>query len=147
MKKLLGSMLLALGLGLVFQAAEAIDASSKIICGTNDANQIYCTNYAGLEHGVWERIPGELKQVVVRAGQLWGVNVLGDIYFAADIRHPAWVHLNGKAKEIAESGGLVCIVNNADEIWCADANEGAATGNPGWKRAPGGARLKFISIN
>jgi len=145
MKQYFGSMLLALGLAMVSHSAEAIDGSNKIICGTNELNYIYCTTLAGLEHGLWERIPGELKQVIVRGGQLWGVNVHGDIYYAADIRHPVWVQMAGKAKEISESGGVLCIVNDSDLIYCA--TEGTTTANPNWRRAPPVGHLKFISVN
>jgi hypothetical protein len=137
----------ALFCGILIPAAQGADgAHERILCGTNDANEIWCASYNGLEHGHWERITGELKQVIVRDGHLWGVNSIGEIWYGEDIHHHEnWVHLQGKAKEISEGHGVLCHVNDKDEIWCAD--KGITTEHPEWHKAPAGARLKFISVN
>lgn len=126
--------------------AQASGPNERLICGTNDADEIWCTSYRGLETGRWEKIPGHLKQVVIREGHLWGVNRAGDIFYADDFRagDTHWVHLDGRAKEISEGHGVICIVNDQDQIYCAD--EGINTPHPHWHRAPVGA-FKFISIN
>ena len=126
-------------------AATSQAWAGKIICGTNEANDIYCSSWQGMEHGRWEKLPGKLKQVVVRDDHLWGVGPNGEIFYADNFRSPQWVHLQGKAKEISEGHGVLCHVNDKDEIWCAD--KGITTPNPEWKKAPDGARLKFISVD
>ena len=135
--------LLSVGLGL--ELGKAWDSPHRIICGTNAGNEIYCTSWEGMEHGRWERLPGELKQIVVRDGQVWGVNIHGVIFYAADFRHPQWQSLPGpRAKEISEGHGVLCYVNDGDQIWCADKN---ITTSPEWHKAPDGASLKFITVN
>jgi hypothetical protein len=91
---------------------EKLLGSRRVVCGTNESNEIWCTNYEGMEHGKWERLPGSAKQVLVRDGQLWAVNPDGGIWYAADFRTPQWVRLDGTAKEISEGHGLLCVVNN-----------------------------------
>ena len=135
--------LLAIGITLIW--AQALDGSRRIVCGTNERDEIYCTNYDGMEHGRWQRLPGTLKQVLVRDGQLWGVKSNGEIWYAADFRNPNWIRLQGFGKEISEGHGLLCIVNDRDEVWCAD--KGINTPRPEWRKAPDGARLKFITVN
>jgi Tectonin domain len=127
--------------------AQGWGANDRFLCGVNERNEIWCTSYQGMEHGRWERIPGSLKQVVVRQGHLWGVNSNDDIYYADDFRSDPgrWIHQEGKGKEIAEGHGVICIVNEQDQIWCAD--QGINTAHPQWHRAPDGANLKFISVN
>jgi hypothetical protein len=127
--------------------AQGWGANDRFLCGVNERNEIWCTSYQGMEHGRWERIPGSLKQVVVRQGHLWGVNSNDDIYYADDFRSDPgrWIHPEGKGKEIAEGHGVICIVNEQDQIWCAD--QGINTAHPQWHRAPDGANLKFISVN
>jgi hypothetical protein len=139
------SMLAAFVVGLVSLEVRAVDPSSKIICGTNEENEIWCTNVHEMEQGKWERLPGELKQVIVRGGRLWGVNKNNEIYYAADIRNPHWVRLAGEAKEISEGGGVLCGVNLKDEVFCAE--KGIDSPRPEWHIAPHHASLKFISVN
>ncbi len=134
-----------MGLGISGTTASAFEPGERILCGTNESNEIYCSSYRGMEHGHWERLPGSLKQVIIRDSQLWGVNGNGEIFYAADFRNPVWVHLQGRAKEISEGHGVLCHVNNYDQIWCAD--HGITSPQPEWHRAPDGARLKFISVN
>ena len=145
MKTGIAAVIGLMALGLILQRAQAIDGSQRIICGANDRNEIWCTTYQGMEHGKWERLPGSLKQVVVRGGHLWGINAAGEIYYAADFRNTNWVHLEGSAKEISEGNGVLCVSSKTDEIWCAD--QGITTPHPQWKRAPDDAKLKSISIN
>jgi hypothetical protein len=128
--------------------AQAFGPNDRFVCGTNERDEIWCASYKGLETGHWEKIPGSLKQVVVGdGGHLWGVNRMGLIYYADDVRTGSdrWVHLEGQAKEISEGHGVVCIVNDKDQIWCAD--EGINTPHPRWHLAPAHANLKFISVN
>jgi hypothetical protein len=127
--------------------AQGFGGNDRFVCGVNERDEIWCTSYQGLEHGRWEKIPGSLKQVVVRQGHLWGVNHNDDIYYADDFRADPgrWVHLDGKAKEISEGHGVICIVNEQDQIYCAD--QGINTPRPQWHHAPDGANLKFISVN
>lgn len=127
--------------------AQGFGGGDRFVCGVNERDEIWCTSYRGLETGHWERVPGSLKQVVVRQGHLWGVNHNGDIFYADDFRagDTHWVHLDGKAKEISEGGGVICIVNDQDQIYCAD--EGITSPHPRWHHAPAGANLKFISVN
>jgi len=136
--------LLAIGFA-ALERVQALDGSRRVVCGTNERNEIWCTNYEGMEHGGWERLPGSLKQVLVRDGRLWGVNASGEIYYADDFRNSNWVRLDGSAKEISEGHGLLCIVNNKDEVWCAD--KGITTPHPEWRKAPDGASLHFVSVN
>jgi hypothetical protein len=145
MKKLMVVIVGLLGLGFVLKRAQGLDGSQRIVCGTNSQNEIWCTSYAGMEHGRWERLHGSLKQVLVRGGQLWGVAADGRIFYSPDFRNPSWVQLHGSAKEISEGHGLLCIVDNKDEVYCAD--KGITTPEPDWKKAPAGAQLKFVSIN
>lgn len=127
--------------------AQGFGPADRFVCGVNERDEIYCTSYRGMETGRWEKIPGSLKQVVIREGHLWGVNRNEDIFYADDFRagDTHWIHLDGKAKEISEGHGVICIVNDADQIYCAD--EGINTPRPHWHRAPAGANLKFISVN
>jgi hypothetical protein len=127
--------------------AQGWGGNDRFLCGVNERDEIWCTSYQGMEHGRWERIPGSLKQVVIHSGHLWGVNRNGDIYYADDFRgdQTHWVHQDGKAKEISEGHGVVCIVNDQDQIYCAD--QGINGPRPQWHRAPDGANLKFISVN
>jgi hypothetical protein len=127
--------------------AQGWGPNDHFFCGVNERDEIYCTSYMGMEHGRWERLPGNLRQVVIRDGHLWGVNRNGDIYYAEDFRadQTHWVHLDGKAKEISEGHGVICIVNDQDQIYCAD--QGINSPRPQWHRAPDGANLKFISVN
>jgi hypothetical protein len=124
-----------------------VGANDRFICGTNLKYEIWCASYKGMEGGHWERIPGELKQVVIHEGHLWGVNVHGDIYYSDDFRSGAarWIHLDGKAKEISEGHGIICIVTDKDQIYCAD--EGINTPHPRWHISPRGDALNFISVN
>jgi hypothetical protein len=145
MKNVLNSLFVFLSLGILSSSVNAFQRSERIVCGTNEKNEIWCTSYNGMEHGKWERVPGSLKQVIVRDGQLWGVNAQDEIYYANDITNPQWVHLQGRGKEITEGHGVLCIVNDRDEIWCAD--KGITTPQPEWRKAPDGARLKFVSVN
>jgi Tectonin domain len=138
-------LVLILFVGLFGYSVRAFQASGRIVCGTNDSNEIWCTSFAGLEHGKWEHVPGSLKQVIVRDGQLWGVNARGEIYYAADLGNPQWVHLKGQAMEITEGHGVLCVTNERNDIWCAD--KGITTPNPDWRKAPDNARLKFVSVN
>src|ERR1700676_816448 len=98
MRKSLKSLFLILIMGMLWSSVNAFERSEKIVCGTNEKNEIWCTSYNGIEYGKWERLPGSLKKVIVRDGQLWGVNAQGEIYYAADITSPQWVHLDGHAK-------------------------------------------------
>jgi hypothetical protein len=125
-------------------SVHALQATDRVVCGTNDSNDIYCTTYNGLEHGKWEKLEGHLKQVVVRDGHVWGVNAAGEIYFAADISKPRWVRLEGEATEITEGHGVICVVNKRSDIYCADKN---ITTAPVWRKAPDNASLKFVSVN
>jgi Tectonin domain len=127
--------------------AQGFGPNDRFVCGANERDEIWCTSYRGLETGHWEKIPGSLKQVVIREGHLWGVNRNGDIYYSDDFRagDTHWIHLDGRAKEISEGHGVICIVNDQDQIYCAD--EGVTTPHPRWRRAPDGANLKFISVN
>jgi hypothetical protein len=145
MKQILKPLLYTLALCAAVPAAHAFEPGERILCGTNDNDEIYCASYRGMEHGRWERLPGSLKQVIVRDGQLWGVNRAGEMYYAADFRNPQWIRLQGRAKEISEGHGVLCHVNDRDEIWCAD--RGITTPQPEWHRAPDGARLRFVSVN
>jgi hypothetical protein len=145
MKNSLKSLLLLSGVGVLCSSVYAISGSDRIVCGTNDQNEIWCTTSWAMGQGRWERVRGVLKQVVVRDGQLWGVNPNGDIFYSADIKNPQWIHLQGKAKEITEGHGVLCHVNDKDEIWCAD--KGITTPQPEWHKAPDGARLKYIAVN
>jgi len=132
-------------IGIVWSSVRAFEGTDRIVCGTNEQNEIWCTSYQGLEHGQWVRLPGSLKQVIVRDGQLWGVNLQGEIYYASDVRNPQWIKIQGRAKEITEGHGVLCTVNDVDEIWCAD--KGINTPQPAWHMAPRRDRLKFISVN
>lgn len=127
--------------------AQGFGPEERFVCGVNEGDAIFCTSYHGLETGHWERIPGSLKQVVIREGHLWGVNRNGDIFYSDDFRAGAahWIHLDGKAKEISEGHGVLCIVSDTDQIACAD--EGINTPHPRWHHAPAGDSLKFISVN
>ena len=127
--------------------AQGFGSNERFVCGVNERDEIWCTSYHGMETGHWEKVPGSLKQVVVHEGHLWGVNRNGDIYYSDDFRagDVHWVHMDGRAKEISEGHGVICIVNDTDQIYCAD--EGINTAHPRWRRAPDGAKLKFISIN
>jgi hypothetical protein len=145
MKNSLLAIIGLLGMALVIQRAQGLDFSQRIVCGTNEQNEIWCTNYVGMEHGRWERVPGSLKQVLVRDGHIWGVSPDGKIWYVPDLRSPKWMQLRGYGKEISEGHGLLCVVNEKDEVWCAD--RGINTPDPNWKKAPDGARLKFVSIN
>jgi hypothetical protein len=145
MRNLLASLSLILTIVLLGSSVHAFQGSGRVVCGTNDSNEIWCTTYDGLEHGKWEHLPGSLKQVIVRDGQLWGVNAQGDIFYAADIRNPNWVHLQGRAIEITEGHGVLCAANERSDIWCAD--KGITTPTPQWRKAPDNARLKFITVN
>ena len=46
---------------------------------------------------------------------------------------------------MTEGHGVLCHVNDKDEIWCAE--KGITTPQPEWHKAPDGARLKYISVN
>ena len=127
--------------------AQGMGPNERLVCGVNEHDEIYCTSYRGLESGRWEKIPGLLKQVVIREGHLWGVNRNEDIFYSDDFRSGDghWIKLDGKGKEISEGHGVLCIVNDQDQIYCAD--EGINTPHPRWHHAPAGANLKFISVN
>jgi Tectonin domain len=142
--KLLIPFLLVVGLTARSAPVDAFQPTDRIVCGTDGKDQIWCTTY-GKELGKWERIPGSLRQVIVREGQLWGVSSAGDIYYAADISNPKWVHLQGQAKQIAVGQGVLCIVNDRNELWCAD--KGITTPKPDWRKASDGATLQFVSVN
>lgn len=146
MKKISGNLVLAVAaLGLA-PLAHAFDRDDgPVICGTAADDSIWCTSVRGMEHGHWERIPGALKQVIVRERQLWGVNREGEIWYAADFRNPNWVRLEGRAKEISEGHGVLCVVNDRDEIYCATA--GITGPHPEWHRSPNGSKLSFISVD
>jgi hypothetical protein len=132
-----------LTMGFAIERAQAAD--ERVVCGTNEANEIWCTTYNAMEQGKWERLPGAATQVLVRSGHIWAVNAKGHLYYAADYRNPHWIELRGDAKEISEGNGLLCVVNTKDTIYCAD--KGITTPNPDWKKAPDRAALKFISVN
>src|ERR1700733_730731 len=140
MKKGLVAGIAFMALVFALGRAHALDGSKRVVCGTNEANEILCTNYEGMDHGKWERLPGSMKQVIIRSGHLWGVNTKGEIYYAPYITSASWVRLSGFAKEISAGDGLLCIVNNNDEVWCAD--RGITGPTPEWKKAPDGAKLK-----
>jgi Tectonin domain len=145
MRSLLISSFVVLVAGLLGLSVHAFQGSGRIVCGTNDSNDIYCTTYEGLEHGKWEQLPGHLKQVIVRDQHLWGVNAQGDIYYAADIRNPQWIQLQGHATEVTEGHGVLCVVNERSAVYCAD--KGITTPTPQWRMAPDNSRLKFVSVN
>ena len=136
---------LVMSVGVLGSSVYAISGTDRIVCGTNEVNEIWCTTSWALGQGRWEHVPGTLKQVIVRDGQLWGVDPGGNIYYSPDISNPQWIRQNGNAKEISEGHGVLCHVNQADQIWCAD--HGITTPQPQWHKAPDGARLKFISVN
>jgi hypothetical protein len=144
MKTPLKPIFIVLSMAALCPAVNAFQPSDKIVCGTDEKDGIWCTSY-GKELGKWVRIPGFLKQVVVRDGQLWGVSSQGDIYYAADINNPQWVLLQGHAKELSEGHGVLCIVDDQDQVWCAD--KGITTRKPEWAKATGGVTLKFVTLN
>jgi hypothetical protein len=127
--------------------AQGFGPEERFVCGVNERDEIFCTSYRGMEHGRWEKIPGSLRQVVIRQGHLWGVNRGGEIFYSDDFRagDTHWIRLEGRAKEISEGHGVLCHVNDKDQVYCAD--EGIDTPHPRWHRAPDGANLKFISVN
>lgn len=83
-----------------------------------------------------------MKQVSINRGRMYGTNVADDIFYAADYKNPSWVQVPGKLKQVSLDGSVVCGVNSADEVWCADAN---IETNPNWRRVAGG--LKYVSVN
>jgi hypothetical protein len=127
--------------------AQGFGPDERFVCGVNERDEIFCTSYRGMENGRWEKIPGFLKQVVIREGHLWGVNRNGEMFYSDDFRagDTHWVRMEGRAKEISVGHGVLCAVNDKDQIYCAD--EGINTAHPRWHRAPDGANLKFISVN
>jgi len=139
------ALAIVLTMGLLWSSVHAFQSTDRIICGTDEGNGIWCTSYTGMEHGSWARLPGILKQVVVRDGHMWGINTQYEIYYAADINNPKWTRIHGKAKEITEGHGVLCTVNDTDQVWCAD--QGITTPDPQWHQAPNHARLGFISVN
>jgi hypothetical protein len=127
--------------------AQGFGPDERFVCGVNERDEIFCTSYRGMENGRWERIPGSLRQVVIREGHLWGVNRNGEMFYSDDFRagDTHWIRLEGRAKEISVGHGVLCHVNDKDQIYCAD--EGIYTSHPRWHRAPDGANLKSISVN
>lgn len=119
------------------------NGSPHVVCGVNSAGQIWCSDNGDTSNPAWTQVNGWLSNISVNTdGSVFGVNGNGNIFYAANYKIPNWVGLPGILTQISSSPNVVCGVNSANQIWCADTN---IQSSPNWFQLPGG--LTNISVN